>query len=579
MGKPNDLSWPIIVESAILGQGGQVKVALLQLNYTVGDLSGNAERIRAAVEAVAAAGAELAITSELALLGYPPRDLLLYPALIERVGQVLQQLAARLRESIPVVVGSVQPNPLPEGRPLYNAAAWLEGGQIRHWFQKSLLPTYDVFDEDRYFEPGSPPQPVQYGGYRLGFTICEDIWNDRDFWQHRRYHRDPVDEMARCGADLLINLSASPFSLGKQKLRVEMLGSLARKHALPILYVNQVGGNDDLIFDGASCALDGRGRVVAQAAAFQPDCLMVDVEALVHPPEEGPEVQGSRWPTEPEAELYEALVLGTRDYVSKCGFREVLLGLSGGIDSAVTAVIAADALGPGQVLGVLMPSPYSSPGSLTDAYQLAQNLGIPTLKLPIHSIMESYQHLLDEPFAGLPPDIAEENLQSRIRGTLLMALSNKFGRLLLSTGNKSELAVGYCTIYGDMSGGLAVISDVPKTWVYRLARWINRHQERIPLPILTKPPSAELRPGQKDSDSLPPYDVLDAILQRHIEQHQSAAELVAQGFDPDTVQQVLHLVQSAEFKRHQAPPGLRVTDRAFGTGWRMPIAKRQEGIS
>lgn len=567
------------MESAILDQGSQVKVALLQLNYTVGDLSGNAERIRAAVEAVAAKGAELAITSELALLGYPPRDLLLYPALIERVGQVLQQLAARLRESIPVVVGSVQPNPLPEGRPLYNAAAWLEGGQIRHWFQKSLLPTYDVFDEDRYFEPGSPPQPIEYRSRRVGFTICEDIWNDRDFWQHRRYHRDPVEEMARCGADVLINLSASPFSLGKQKLRVQMLGSLARKHALPILYVNQVGGNDDLIFDGASCALDCRGRVVAQAAAFQPDCLMVDVEALVHPPEEGPEVQGSRWPTEPEAELYEALVLGTRDYVSKCGFREVLLGLSGGIDSAVTAVIAADALGPERVLGVLMPSPYSSPGSLTDAYQLAQNLGIPTLKLPIQSIMESYQHLLAEPFAGLPSDITEENLQSRIRGTLLMALSNKFGRLLLTTGNKSELAVGYCTIYGDMSGGLAVISDVPKTWVYRLARWINRHQERIPLPILTKPPSAELRPGQKDSDSLPPYDVLDAILQRHIEQHQSAAELVAQGFDPDTVQQVLHLVQSAEFKRHQAPPGLRVTDRAFGTGWRMPIAKRQEGIS
>lgn len=579
MGKPNDLSWPIIVESAILGQGGQVKVALLQLNYTVGDLSGNAERIRAAVEAVAAAGAELAITSELALLGYPPRDLLLYPALVERAGQVLQQLAARLRESIPVVVGSVQPNPLPEGRPLYNAAAWLEGGQIRHWFQKSLLPTYDVFDEDRYFEPGSPPQPIEYRSRRVGFTICEDIWNDRDFWQHRRYHRDPVEEMARCGADVLINLSASPFSLGKQKLRVQMLGSLARKHALPILYVNQVGGNDDLIFDGASCALDGRGRLVAQAAAFAPDRLIVDVETLIHPLDESLEVQGSRWPTEPEAELYEALVLGTRDYVSKCGFREVLLGLSGGIDSAVTAVIAADALGPGRVLGVLMPSPYSSPGSLTDAYQLAQNLGIPTLKLPIQSIMESYQHLLAEPFAGLPSDITEENLQSRIRGTLLMALSNKFGRLLLSTGNKSELAVGYCTIYGDMSGGLAVISDVPKTWVYRLARWINRHQERIPLPILTKPPSAELRPGQKDSDSLPPYDVLDAILQRHIEQHQSAAELVAQGFDPDTVQQVLHLVQSAEFKRHQAPPGLRVTDRAFGTGWRMPIAKRQEGIS
>ncbi len=555
-----------------------MKVALLQLNYTVGDLSGNAERIRLAAEAAAAAGAELAITSELALVGYPPRDLLLYPALIERAGQVLQQLAGRLQASIPVVVGSIQPNPLPEGRPLYNAAAWLEGGQIRYWFQKSLLPTYDVFDEDRYFEPGSPPQPVLYRGYRLGFTLCEDIWNDRDFWQHRRYHRDPVEEMACCGADVLINLSASPFSLGKQKLRVEMLGSLARKHALPILYINQVGGNDDLIFDGASCALDGRGRLVAQAAAFAPDWLIVDLDALAHPPAEEQVSQGSRWPTEPEAELYEALVLGTRDYVSKCGFREVLLGLSGGIDSAVTAVIAADALGPERVLGVLMPSPYSSPGSLRDAYQLAQNLGIPTLKLPIQSIMESYQHLLDEPFAGLAPDTTEENLQSRIRGTLLMALSNKFGRLLLTTGNKSELAVGYCTLYGDMSGGLAVIADVPKTWVYRLARWINRQQERIPLPILTKPPSAELRPGQQDTDSLPPYDLLDAILQRHIEQHQSAAELVAQGFDPDTVQQVLRLVQNAEFKRRQAPPGLRVTDRAFGTGWRMPIAKRQEGI-
>ena len=560
--------------------GGRVKVALLQLNYIVGDLSGNAERIRSAVEAVAAAGAELAITSELALLGYPPRDLLLYPALIERANQVLQHLASRLQASIPVVVGSVQPNPLPEGRPLYNAAAWLEGGQIRHWFQKSLLPTYDVFDEDRYFEPGSQPQPIEYRGRRLGFTICEDIWNDRDFWQHRRYHWDPVEEMARCGADLLINLSASPFSLGKQKLRLEMLGSLARKHALPILYVNQVGGNDDLIFDGASCALDRWGRVVAQAAAFQPDHLILDVDELTQSPnlDQSPPTAGSRWPTEPEAELYEALVLGTRDYVSKCGFREVVLGLSGGIDSAVTAVIAADALGPERVLGVLMPSPYSSAGSLADAYQLAQNLGIPTLKLPIQSIMESYHQLLAEPFAGLPPDITEENLQSRIRGTLLMALSNKFGRLLLTTGNKSELAVGYCTIYGDMSGGLAVISDVPKTWVYRLARWINRQQERIPLATLTKPPSAELRPGQQDSDSLPPYDLLDKILQRHIEQHQSSPELVAQGFDPDTVQHVLRLVQNAEFKRHQAPPGLRITDRAFGTGWRMPIAKRQEGI-
>jgi NAD+ synthase (glutamine-hydrolysing) len=555
-----------------------VKVALLQLNYTVGDLSGNAERIRLAVEEVAAVGAELAVTSELALLGYPPRDLLLYPALIEKAGQVLEHLASQLEKSIPVVVGSVQRNPIPAGRPLYNAAAWLEQGQIRHWFQKSLLPTYDVFDEDRYFEPGSQSQPIQYRGYRLGFTICEDVWNDRDFWQHRRYHRDPVEQMVHSGADLLINLSASPFSLGKQKLRVEMLGSLSRKHDLPIVYVNQVGGNDDLIFDGASCALDRSGQVLAQAAAFQPDHLILDLAELTQSPAQGQVPRGAYWPAEPEAELYEALVLGTRDYVGKCGFREVLLGLSGGIDSAVTAVIAADALGPERVLGVLMPSPYSSPGSLADAYQLAQNLGIPTLKLPIQPIMDSYRDLLAEPFAGLSPDITEENLQSRIRGTLLMALSNKFRRLLLTTGNKSELAVGYCTIYGDMSGGLAVISDVPKTWVYRLAHWINRQQERIPLSTLTKPPSAELRPDQQDSDSLPPYDLLDSILQRHIEQHQSGPELVAQGFDPETVRRVLRLVQLAEFKRHQAAPGLRITDRAFGTGWRMPIAKRQEGI-
>ncbi|MEN9202311.1 MAG: NAD+ synthase [Thermostichus sp. DG_1_6_bins_120] len=555
-----------------------MKVALLQLNYTVGDLSGNAECIRQAVEKVAAAGAELAVTSELALLGYPPRDLLLYPAFIRKAEQVLEQLAQQLADSIPVVVGSVLRNPTFAGRPLFNAAAWLEQGQVRHWFQKSLLPTYDVFDEDRYFEPGSQSQPIHYRGYRFGFTICEDVWNDRDFWQHRRYHRDPVEQMAQAGADLLMNLSASPFSLGKQRLRVEMLGSLARKHRLPILYVNQVGGNDDLIFDGASCALDSTGRVVAQAAAFQPDHLLLDLRELTSSQGSPPVASGSRWPTEPEAELYQALVLGTRDYVSKCGFREVLLGLSGGIDSAVTAVIATDALGPERVLGVLMPSPYSSAGSLEDAYQLAQNLGISTLKLPIQPVMESYHHLLAQPFAGLPADITEENLQSRIRGTTLMALSNKFKRLLLTTGNKSELAVGYCTIYGDMSGGLAVISDVPKTWVYRLARWINRQQQRIPPSTLSKPPSAELKPGQQDSDSLPPYDILDEILHKHIEQHQSGSELVAQGYDPETVQQVLRLVETAEFKRHQAAPGLRVTDRAFGTGWRMPIAKRSEGI-
>lgn len=548
-----------------------LNIALLQLNMTVGDWRGNARQIVKAVEKAAAAGADLAVTSELALLGYPPRDLLLAPGFVERASQTLRTLAAELGSLMPVVVGTATRNESGLGRPLYNSAAWVQGGQVRHWIHKTLLPTYDVFDEDRYFEPLQAPLPIiEFRGHRFGFSICEDIWNDRDFWQHRRYRMDPVEQMAAAGAEVLINLSASPFSVGKQSLRRRMLSALAQKHGIPVLYVNQVGGNDDLVFDGSSLAVDATGTVIAQGSRFEPDQVMVTLgEAGISLQPGDPVLE-----MDPLEELYHALVLGTRDYVQKCGFKQVVLGLSGGIDSAVTAAIAVAALGSQNVLGALMPSPYSSAGSLTDAYQLAQNLGIPTTKLPIEPVMLAFEQLLAEPFAGRDPDITEENLQSRIRGTTLMALSNKLGRLLLTTGNKSELAVGYCTIYGDMSGGLAVISDVPKTQVYALAHWLNREQEVIPTSTLTKPPSAELRPDQQDSDSLPPYEVLDALLQQHIEHHADEAELIAQGWDPDVVAQVLRLVRRSEFKRKQSPPGLRVTDRAFGSGWRMPIAAR-----
>jgi NAD+ synthase/NAD+ synthase (glutamine-hydrolysing) len=541
-----------------------MKVALLQLNPTVGDLAGNAQLIRAAAERAAAMGADWAVTSELALLGYPPRDLLLQHSFVRAAGNALEELARSLPPQLPVVVGTVELSAIPDGRPLHNSAAWLEGGRIRRMFRKRLLPSYDVFDEDRYFEPAKELNCFEFRGWRIGLTICEDIWNDRDFWQRRRYATDPVEEMAQAGVDLLVNLSGSPFSIGKQTFRLQIIQSLVRRHHLPILYVNQVGGNDDLVFDGASCAFNANGQTIARGAAFEPDVVLVNMDRCSG-------IQ-TVWPQERGEELYRALVLGTRDYVRKCGFRQTLLGLSGGIDSAVTAAIAAAALGPENVLGVLMPSPYSSQGSIEDALELAANLGIATETIPIQPIMTAFENSLSVIFAGLPLDITEENLQSRIRGNLLMALSNKFGRLLLTTGNKSELAVGYCTIYGDMSGGLAVISDVPKTLVYELAHWLNRDQPVIPKSTLTKPPTAELKPDQQDSDSLPPYDVLDEILRLHVEEHKGVEEIVAAGFPSQTVAYVLQLVKRAEFKRHQAAPGLRVTDRAFGTGWRMSIA-------
>ena len=545
-----------------------MKLALLQINPTVGDLAGNARLIAEAARRAGALGAELAVTPELALVGYLPRDLLLGQAFVEASWRQLDALARELEGAPPVLVGLPEPNPSEEGRPLFNTAALVHGGRVGQRFRKALLPTYDVFDEDRYFEPFHGPQVLELGGRRIGVSICEDIWNDRDFWRRRRYHHDPVEELVRAGADLIVNLSASPFTAGKQARREEMLSAMARKHQVPIAYVNQFGGNDDLVFDGRSAVFNRQGAPLARGHSFDADVVVCDPGHAMP--------IGAATDLDTESEIWRALVLGTRDYASKCGFAGVVLGLSGGIDSALTAAIAAEAVGAPHVLGVLMPSPFSSQGSLDDSHALAANLGIPTLTLPISGAMDAMDETLREAFHGAPRDVTEENIQARIRGNLLMALSNKRRALLLTTGNKSELATGYCTLYGDMSGGLAVIADVPKTMVYRLARWLNRTSgcEVIPEATLTKAPSAELRPNQTDQDSLPPYDVLDEILRRHIERHEPVDAIVAAGFERATVTRVLQLVRNAEFKRKQAAPGLKVTDRAFGTGWRMPIAAR-----
>jgi NAD+ synthase/NAD+ synthase (glutamine-hydrolysing) len=543
-----------------------MKIALLQINPTVGDLAGNAGLILDALRVAHAAGADLAVTPELALVGYLPRDLLLNPGFVSRSWAALDDLARIAAELPPVLVGLPEPNPSDQGRPLFNTAALLRHGKIEHRFRKALLPTYDVFDEDRYFEPFHGPQVLDFGGTRVGISICEDIWNDRDFWKRRRYHHDPVEELINAGATAVVNLSASPFSAGKHVRREEMISSLARKHHVAVAYVNQFGGNDDVVFDGRSCAFNADGAPIARGRSFGPDVVICDLTTAgsIAPPSD----------VGIESEIWRALVLGTFDYVRKCGFATVVLGLSGGIDSALTAAIAVEALGANNVLGVLMPSPYSSKGSIEDARELAGNLGIETLTLPIEPAMRAMQTTLRDAFAGRPSGVAEENIQARIRGNLLMALSNQRGAMLLTTGNKSELSVGYCTLYGDMSGGLAVIADVPKTMVYRIAQWRNQICAVIPEASLTKAPSAELRPNQTDQDSLPPYEMLDDILQRHVERHQPAEEIVAAGFDADTVHRVMRLVRLAEFKRKQAAPGLKVTDRAFGTGWRMPIAAK-----
>jgi NAD+ synthase/NAD+ synthase (glutamine-hydrolysing) len=542
-----------------------LRIALLQIDPTAGDLDGNAELILRAARCAQAQEPDLIVTSELALMGYLPRDLLMSQGFVRRAQEKMACMAAELRGAAPLLVGVATLNPAPMGRPLFNSAVLLRDGAVGPAFHKMLLPTYDVFDEDRYFEPADQPQILDLGGWRLGISICEDVWNDRDFWERQRYHRDPIEVLAQAGAQAIVNLSASPFTVGKQLLREQMLSHMARKYRLPVVIVGQVGGNDDLIFDGHSAAFDAEGRMFARARGFTSDMTVVDIAKSTGV------IAAEDF--EPEAEVWSALVLGVRDYARKTHFRQVLLGLSGGIDSALTAAIAADAMGPENVLGVLMPSTYSSAGSVDDSVELARNLGIRTVTLPIAGIMGAYDSVLADAFRGREPDVTEENIQSRIRGGLLMALSNKFGSLLLTTGNKSEMAVGYCTLYGDMNGGLAVIADLPKMMVYRVSRWRNRRKADIPEAILTKAPSAELRPGQTDQDSLPPYELLDQILELHVEQSQSAEEIAARGFDEATVRRVVKLVRNAEFKRKQAAPVLKVTSRAFGTGWRMPIAR------
>ena len=544
-----------------------MRLALLQINPTAGDLEGNAALIVRGARLAQEQGADLAVTPELALMGYLPRDLLMSQGFVRRSCQMLAHMAADLAGAPPLLVGIATPNPAEMGRPLFNSAVLLQDGAVGPAFHKTLLPTYDVFDEDRYFEPARGPFVLELKGHRLGISICEDVWNDRDFWKRRRYHHDPIEDLAQAGAQAILNLSASPFTAGKQPFREEMLSHMAQKHGLPIAYVNQVGGNDDLIFDGRSTVFDGHGRLFARAKGFEEDVLVVDLDGAAGSIAEDDFT--------PESEIGNALVLGVRDYARKTRFRKVLLGLSGGIDSALTAAIAADAMGPENVLGVMMPSRYSSGGSVADSAGLARNLGIETLTLPISGVMDIYDSVLAEAFRGRSPDVTEENIQARIRGNLLMALSNKYGSLLLTTGNKSELAVGYCTLYGDMNGGLAVIADLPKMMVYRVARWRNQRRPDIPEAILTKAPSAELRPNQTDQDSLPPYEILDQILELHVEQSQSAEEIIAQGFDEATVRRVLRLVRMAEFKRKQAAPVLKVTSRAFGTGWRMPIVRQE----
>jgi NAD+ synthase/NAD+ synthase (glutamine-hydrolysing) len=542
-----------------------LRVALLQIDTTPGDLSGNAARIIEGAARARELRADLVVSTELALMGYLPRDLLLSADFVRHGRETLDRIAQTTAGGPALLVGVATPNDAASGRPLFNSAVLLEDGRVGPAFHKTLLPTYDVFDEDRYFEPATEPQILDWRGRRLGISICEDVWNDRDFWQRRRYERDPIEALASAGAQAILNLSASPFWVGKQLLRQEMLSHMARRHGLPLVAVNQVGGNDDLLFDGRSCAFDATGRLFARARGFDEDLIVVDLDGGAGSIAEDDFAA--------EAEIWNALVMGVRDYARKTHFQKALLGLSGGIDSALTAAIASEALGAANVLGVLMPSLYSSPGSIDDSLALARHLGIRTMTLPISGIMQTYGAVLAEPFRDLARDVTEENIQSRIRGNLLMALSNKFGSLLLTTGNKSELAVGYCTLYGDMNGGLAVIADLPKLMVYRVARWRNQRRADIPENIFTKPPSAELRPDQTDQDSLPPYELLDQILEFHVEQSQSAEEIIARGFAEADVRRVLRLVRNAEFKRKQAAPVLKVTSRAFGTGWRMPIAR------
>jgi NAD+ synthase (glutamine-hydrolysing) len=539
-----------------------MRVGFAQINTTVGDIKPNAEKILAAYREASRQGAQLVITPELALTGYPPQDLVFKSGFVP---QTLEQLRVLHDEigTVPLLVGYVDFNPKKTGKPFVNSCAVLERERPIRKIFKTLLPTYDVFDEARYFEPADDQQPIELLGQKVGITICEDIWTDK-YLRHDLYHCDPVERLVGQGATVILNLSSSPFSVGKPALRRAMVTELALQHRIPFFYCNAVGGNDELIFDGNSFVIDKEGATTARLASFREQIAVVDCDA--------PAIVETAMPA--EEEIFRALVLGVRDYFAKCGFRSAVLGLSGGIDSAVTAVIAVEALGKENVTGVSMPSAYSSSGSLDDADRVAKNLQIERLVIPIKEPFEVLKSQFKEVFAGLKEDATEENMQSRLRGLILMSLSNKFGHLLLTTGNKSELAVGYCTIYGDMCGGLAVISDVPKTMIYRLAHWINRHREVIPVNSITKPPSAELKPNQTDQDTLPPYETLDAILELCVEEQLDPLEIVDRGFDPEIVRWIQRRVDINEYKRRQSALGLKVTSLAFGIGWRMPIAQR-----
>ncbi len=546
-----------------------MRVTVAQLNTTVGDVGGNLSRAHQVISQAAEAGSDLVVFTELFLSVYPPRDLLNRCRFVERVQAGAQELLESSRQypDLGILVGLPTATGLTHGRGLRNSAYLIANGELIGVQHKSLLPTYDVFDEDRYFDPACERTPIPFKGERLGISICEDAWNDPELWPHQRmYDCDPIAELAAKGATLLVNLSASPYSVGKEEIRFRLISRHATRHGLPFVYVNQVGGNDELIFDGRSLCLDARGEPIAVLPGFEETVVTVDTGAPGQP--------GGYTPLEHIASVHDALVLGLRDYMRKCGFRTAVIGLSGGIDSSVVCCLAVAALGPENVMGMSMPSMYSSAGSVEDPRILAANLGIEFHVVPIAEIHGAYLTALQELFAGTEPGVAEENIQARIRGNLWMAVSNKRGSLALSCGNKSELAVGYCTLYGDMSGGLSVISDVPKTMVYELARYINRKGEIIPARCLTKAPSAELRPNQTDQDTLPPYEVLDDILQLYVEEELCAEDIVARGFDEGVVRWVTRTIDRNEYKRRQAAPGLRVTSKAFGVGRRMPVAAK-----
>ncbi|HKD00871.1 MAG TPA: NAD+ synthase [Terriglobales bacterium] len=545
-----------------------MKIALGQMNPTVGDFQGNANKMVDFARQAQGAGAGLILFPELSVCGYPPRDLVERTSFVTHNREAVERIANETR-GIAVICGLVTPAQADTGKSAMNSAALLKDGRIAFLQSKMLLPTYDVFDEMRNFAPARSQVLFPFCGKQMALTICEDAWNDKHFWNKRLYTFDPVEALVHAGGNFLLNISASPFWLGKRGVRHDMLATIARNNKVPVAMVNQVGGNDSLIFDGSSIVLNPAGEVIARGKSFEEDLVYFDSDRLSGEIHE--QVEGD------EATVYAALVLGTRDYVRKCGFRQVIIGLSGGIDSALTAAIAVDALGAGNVVGVGMPGPYSSQGSIDDARALAENLGTRFELLSITDIFESYRKTLQPVFAGSKEDITEENIQSRIRGALLMALSNKFGAIVLSTGNKSELGVGYCTLYGDMAGGLAVISDVPKTLVYKLSRYVNSRRAVIPQASLDKPPSAELRPGQKDSDSLPPYEVLDAILEDYVEESHPPEQIAEErGFDLELVRKVVRMVERSEYKRQQAAPGLKITAKAFGYGRRFPIAAKAD---